>query len=236
MAAVDTVSGYGVCIATTATSLVTREFKNNLIVNVRNNETTGASHYALATGGSSAALSNFTSDKNNYYVNGNGTVLGRFTSGANAVAMANLQGYTLGDMNSKTEIPYFVNATSATPDLHLVQNNIENGDLNFAEALVMTASDIDGNVRKLNNPTVGADEYMGPQTEIASNDNRLVVVYRADDKLVVKNLVSGQLLQIYTVNGQLIKQTVTHAGEFSISLNKGIYIIKTGNENFKIVM
>lgn len=235
VAAVDTISSYGVCFATTGTS-VTRDFKNNLIVNVRNNETTGASHYAIATGGSATAFSNFTSNRNNYYVNGNGAVLGRFTSGANAVTLANVQGYTLGDMNSNTEVPVFANATAATPDLHLVQDNIENGDLNFAEVLAMTTPDFDGNIRKESNPTVGADEYKGPQTNVEIPGNASINVYRTGDQLVVDGLLAGQLIQIYNANGQLIEQTLAGADVFTMRLKQGIYIVKTMKGKFKIVL
>jgi len=230
----DTVPTFGLCFAT-GTSVV-RELKNNLIVNVRSNASTGSGHYAIATGGSATALANITSDYNDFIASGTGGVLGRFTSKTDAVDLAAIQSYTAGDANSKNVAPAFIDPTAVTPNLHLDQYNSINGNLNFATSITLTDNDIDGDARKGSNRTFGADEYKGIVDAVQPLNTGNVFVYSLGRNIVIKGLTKGEFVTIYNVNGQQIKQITANENQTSLSLNSGVYLIKTAHQVIKVVI
>jgi hypothetical protein len=118
----------------------------------------------------------------------------------------------------------------------LLQNEIQNGDLNFAEVLVITALDYDGDTRKETNPTVGADEYKGPQTAFENTLNKNVYAFKSGNNLTVNNLIEGQQISVYNANGQLVFNNKVNGNQISINLKSGFYVIKTDNQNIKVVM
>ena len=250
----DSISSIGICIATSSTVNPTRTVKNNLIVNARSNTTgsgapaykiknavnaSGVGHYAIGTGGSATALTNFISNNNDYVAYGTGGVLGRFTSKAEAVDLAAIQSYTGGDLQSIADLsPIFIDATGAIPDLHLNQTNYNyNEGLKFAAVLPAPFNvDFDGNPRHETNPTIGSDEYTGFVTGVSKNgvSNQIILVKGND--ITIYNTSPGRVISVYNLNGQNVKQLLSNDGTTSFSLQKGVYMIKVNNEVSKIVI
>ena len=235
VAAADTVPTFGMSFAT-GTSVV-RSVKNNLVVNARSNATTGSGHYAIGTP-SGNALANFTAGNNDYYVSGTGGVLGRFTSKADAATLAAVQGFT-GDANSKSVAPIFVNATAATPDLHLNQITYPNFSLSAGTSLSIT-KDFDNDSRGETSPTMGADEYTGPSTSISNAANLNINVYANDNKLTVVGINAGDAITVYSMNGQKMIQQNTTGNLFTTPISKGVYIVNVqtakGKMNIKTLV
>lgn len=104
-------------LSTTSTANL-RVFKNNLLVNVRSNDgTASGSHYAINISSKTGLTTNY----NNYYVSGNGTVLG-YLSG-NRTTLAALKTATAQDANSLNTDPSFVNSNGiAATDFKVTQN------------------------------------------------------------------------------------------------------------------
>ncbi|MDO9154383.1 MAG: hypothetical protein Q7U47_11905 [Paludibacter sp.] len=232
----DTIPTFGMCFATSATNAVVRNVRNNLIVNDRSNATTGAKHYAIGTGGSASALTNFTSDFNNYVTSGTGGILGRFTSKEDAINMTNLQTFTAGDVNSKNAVPVFISATSPTPDLHLNQTNTQNSNLNFATNIALTNNDFDGDARKGTDRTFGADEYTGPLSTFNASSNQKITVSTLSNQAIVKGAKAGSLISFYSIGGQLVQQLVASEGITTTKLKSGIYILQVESKTWKLIL
>jgi hypothetical protein len=248
----DSISSLGMCFASASTA--TRNVKNNLIVNARSNTTVsgapankikstvnaaGIGHYAIGTGGSATALTNFISNNNNYVAYGTGGVLGRFTSKAEAADLAAIQSYTGGDLQSIADLsPIFIDATGATPDLHLNQTNYNyNEGLKFAAVLPAPFNvDFDGNARHATNPTIGGDEYTGFITGISKNGMLTLIISVNGNDVTVQNTSAGNLISVYNISGQNVKQLLSHEGTTSFNMKRGIYLIKVNNEVAKIVI
>jgi hypothetical protein len=249
----DSISSMGMCFATSSTVNPTRTVINNLIVNARSNTTgsgvpaykikntvnaAGVGHYAIGTGGSTTGLSNFTSNNNDFVANGTGGVLGRFTSKAEAADLTTIQSFTGGDANSINVIPIFLNATGATPDLHLNQSNYNaNEGLKYAAVLPAPFNvDFDGNPRPEKNPTIGGNEYTGLITAFNPSETLSIIISINGNNVSVHNTLAGKTISVYNLNGQNIKQILTNDGTTSLSLQRGIYLIKVNNEFAKIVI
>lgn len=233
----DTVPTFGMCFATSATSGAVRNVKNNLVVNARSNAAAAlSSHYAIATG-SPNALANFTANNNDYYVNGTGGILGRFINKTDAPALLDVQSYT-GDANSKNVAPIFVNATAATADLHLNQTTPPNSYLN-AGAVLSIITDFDGDSRA-GTPTIGADEYTGPGTAVSNPSNLDINVYANDYNLTVVGVTAGDVITVYSVNGQKMMHQMATGNSFTTPMSKGVYIVNVqtakGKMNIKTIM
>jgi hypothetical protein len=236
----------GMCFATynneatpaaVATS-VTRNVKNNLIINTRSNETTGGGHFAIGTGGSSTALANFSSNNNDFYVNGTGGVLGSFTSKAQATDMDALKAATGGDALSINMMPLFVSETSTTPDLHLVQTNYSvNEGLNYAAILASPYDlDFDGNTRKLSNRTIGSDEYFGAVTGVNQTEKSSIFVSTVSGNATLHNVKAGRSISVFNLSGQQLKKMLSNEGQTSFYLESGVYLIKVDNQIIKVVL
>ena len=254
VAASDSISAFGMCFA--AASSVTRNVKNNLLINARSNTSgsgapanrsniigssnaAGIGHYAIVTGGGSTGLTNFNSNNNDYVANGTGGVLGRFALGAEAINLAAIQSYTGGDLNSIADLsPVFVDATGSTPNLHLNQSNYNfNEGLNYAAILPAPFNvDYDGNERKSSNRTIGGDEYFGAVTSDFTPANSNIFVSVAKGEIIVNNIKAGQTIVVLGLNGQLVKQTIANEGQTSLKLQSGIYLVKTSQKIFKVVI
>jgi len=236
VAAADTVPTFGMCFATSATSGAVRNVKNNLVINARSNATIGSGHYAIGTA-SGNALANFTASNNDYYVSGTGGVLGRFTDKADAATLAAVQGFT-GDANSKSIVPIFINATAVTPNLHLNQTSPPNNYLNAGAVLSIT-TDFDGDARG-GTSTIGADEYTGPGTAVDNFKNMDINVYANDNVIFVAGVTAGDVVTIYSVNGQKMMQQNATGNLFTTPISKGVYIVNVqtakGKMNIKTMV
>ena len=120
------------------------DIRNNIIVN---SQTGNYTRYAIYSAAGSANFSNI--NYNNYFSAQNIGFLG-----AEQTTLANWQAATGQDANSINVAPVFVSAT----DLHLVPaSNLAINDLGTPIAAV--TSDIDGDLRSLTAPDMGADEF-----------------------------------------------------------------------------
>lgn len=234
----DTVPTFGVCFASLTTNdAVVRNFKNNLIINNRANATTGSGHFAIATGGGSTGLANFTSNNNDFVASGTGGYLGRFQNNSLAITLDDVKTYTGGDANSIEYKPVLVNEATATPDLHLVQSDYSvNENLNYAALLASPYDlDFDGNVRKSSNRTIGADEFFGAVTAVENTVSKLFVSV-ISRQAIVNGTEAGQTISVYNAGGQMAKQIVARGQQTALNLNTGIYIIKVNTQVMKVVL
>ena len=135
-------------IASTVTSLNVR---NNIFgSNLFNSAAAGAKTYAIACEAPNTIFTNI--DNNNYFVGGTQGVLGFLTSDR-----TNLAGIVAGfgqNAASLNVTPVFVSAT----DLHLVTTTNTAID-NKGTTIAGVTLDIDGNIRNVTTPDMGADEF-----------------------------------------------------------------------------
>ncbi|RYE21345.1 MAG: fibronectin type III domain-containing protein [Sphingobacteriales bacterium] len=136
----------------------TRNYRNNIFMNVRSNATTGGKHYGIRVGGTTVNPTGLTSNHNDIFVSGIGTVYGFYNSADVATATA-WNTATGQDGSSVNADPQFIDpaGTSATVDLHIHATNptvIEgNGFL-----IASVTDDYDGQPRSGLTPTdIGAD-------------------------------------------------------------------------------
>jgi len=57
-----------------------------------------------------------------------------------------------------------------------------------------------------------------------------------NNKLVVAGTQASQQLIVYALNGQIVKQITTNAGQTEVNLNTGMYVIKVGNKVMKAIL
>ncbi len=244
----DSISSMGMCFA--SASSATRNVKNNLLISHRSNisgsgapaskiksasNASGIGHYAFGTGGGSTSLTNFNSNNNNYVA----MVLARFTSGTEADDLASIQSYTGGDLLSIAGTsPEFMDSEGATPNLHLNQTNYNfNEGLNYAAILPAPFNlDFDGNERKSSNWTIGGDEYFGAVTSVITPANSNIFVSVSKGDIIVNNVKAGQTIVVLSLNGQLVKQAIANEGQTSLKLQSGIYLVRTSQKVFKVVI
>lgn len=140
----------------------TRIISNNIFSNVRSGGTTGK-HYAIGLAG----VSSLTINNNDYFTNGSATLA--FVASVDQASLTALQTTTTQDNASVSADPNFVDATGATPNLHI--NNATASLLESAGADVSgITTDIDGDARPgpANSSNggalvsdIGADEFDG---------------------------------------------------------------------------
>jgi hypothetical protein len=137
------------------TSLTGIYLRNNIFQNTMNNTANiGAKNYAIYT---TAPGASFTSCNNNdYYVSGTQGVLGYF--GAAQATLAAWQTALGHDTSSVNVLPNFTSLT----DLHTFDSGL-NG---LAAPIAGITDDIDGEVRNVTTPDIGADEFTPLSTDL----------------------------------------------------------------------
>ncbi len=132
-----------------------RTIQDNIFFNARSNAAgSTAKHYAISV----TSGTGFTSNYNDFYVNGTGGVFGSF-AGADVADLGAWRTATVQDANSKSGDPQFIapNGTFATVNLHInpaVATPVEGTGL----AIGSVTDDIDGDTRASFTPTdMGAD-------------------------------------------------------------------------------
>jgi hypothetical protein len=143
----------------------TRSFQNNIFTNERTNSGTGRS-YAVQVAGTAANPAGLTINYNDYYVNGTGTVFGRFNA-ADVTTLAAWRTAVGQDVNSLNVNPNFIAPAAATPDLHITSGSSELESA--ANSIGSITTDIDNQTRPgapsgSNNGfahDIGADEFDG---------------------------------------------------------------------------
>ena len=131
-----------------------RNFRNNIFVNARGNDSTATgSHIAVIYGGNAAGL---TANNNLFFVSGTGGVLG-VNRNALITTFAAWQDSTGQDSSSAVADPRFVNATgdATNVDLHLQPSNPAEGN---GALIPSVTDDFDGQTRSSLTPVdIGAD-------------------------------------------------------------------------------
>lgn len=132
-----------------------RTISNNIFMNSRSNSGSGASaSYAISV----SSTTGLTINRNIYFVNGTGGVLGIIASIARTT-LASMQTATGQDANSYFSNPQFINPTGVTPDLHLSTTVATLAEGNGSTTSV--TNDLDGDTRNASTPDIGADEFDG---------------------------------------------------------------------------
>jgi len=97
-------------------------------------------------------------------------------------------------------------------------------------------TDIFGNDRPASVATnLGAYQYTQVPTEIISTKQSGFNV-RATNSGFIVNTTSQQLVSVYNVSGQLIKQSKSVSGDMTFVVNKGFYVVKVANESVKVIV
>ena len=82
--------------------------------------------------------------------------------------------------------------------------------------------------------TIGAYQFTGATAVKQINDSELNA-YAGDGGIVVNNL-SGKVLSLFSVSGQLIKTISIESNQMTIPANKGFYLVSVANKVAKIVV
>lgn len=61
-------------------------------------------------------------------------------------------------------------------------------------------------------------------------------VYASNDQLIVDGISVGTIVSIYNSAGMLIKQLKATSGSETVNIGNGLYIVKVGNQTFKVVV
>jgi hypothetical protein len=97
-------------------------------------------------------------------------------------------------------------------------------------------TDIFGNDRPASVATnLGAYQYTQVPTEIISTKQSGFNV-RATNSGFIVNTTSQQLVSVYNVSGQLIKQSKSVSSDLTFVVNKGFYVVKVANESVKVIV
>lgn len=89
---------------------------------------------------------------------------------------------------------------------------------------------------------VGRDEdrltiQIGGPAPVISPDGSQIdgnhVVYIRDGVLYISRLIKGQTIQIYTVDGRLIHQTIAEEDSYRTAVSPGIYLVKIDDDRYK---
>lgn len=220
------------------------EMKNN-IMSTTQIATGGGLVKTYAFGTASTTFDNLISDYNVFY--SGGPQAGGFRSGSlklNAgtsyATLAAWRSATTKDANSVGVAPVFVSAT----DLHLDINN--NPLIAGAGTPIPTVTtDIDGEIRKTVNPTIGADEiivdYLGTDDVRASAKLR-IYPNPVTSTLNIENDAPIGKVEVFNLVGQkVLNQTVnTNSAQIDlVNLVPGNYLVRVSNSDtvktFKII-
>ncbi|MEP6787141.1 MAG: carboxypeptidase-like regulatory domain-containing protein, partial [Acidobacteriota bacterium] len=179
------IGGSGVASASTTfafnsqVSTNVRNYQNNILWNARSNASGGGKNYAVAVAGSSPNPTGLTSNFNDLYATGAGSIVGLFNS-IDQPALADWKTATGQDVSSISGDPLFVapNGTAApSPDIPeaVVDLHISAGSPAIGAGVVILGitDDFDGGLRKLTTPDIGADEYLSPAVLLVTVSGRV---------------------------------------------------------------
>ncbi len=135
---------------------VDRTYYDNVFVNSRSNAAAGGKHYAVRVGGTTVNPTGLRINYNDYFVSGNGAVLGYYNN-ADVTDLPSWRAFVGQDVYSITGDPAFINATGTIPNLHInpaVASPVETAGI----AVDDLTDDFDGDIRLSLTPTdIGAD-------------------------------------------------------------------------------
>jgi len=103
----------------------------------------------------------------------------------------------------------------------------------------VVVADSTGNILRLENLTADITvtvEFEAIQTSIRPDlQTENFVVWVANDGVNIKGLPMGQIYQIYNISGQLIQQGTVASDVVTLSLQRGVYIVRSGMQSVKFV-
>ena len=129
--------------------------------------------------------------------------------------------------------PGFIDATAATPDMHISSPSSPANQSGVAIGGV--TDDFAGAIRADYTPADMGAYVVAGYTAVESVSVQKYNVYTINNAIVFNNL-SGQTARIYSLSGQLVKTTRLKAEKESISLIAGLYIVKVADQNIKIIV
>lgn len=205
--------------------------KNNIFVNSR---TTTQSTEILSAIFAATGISNITTSDYNILV---APVCVRINSpAASYVTLANWRTATTEtkDMISSDTNPVFADANAAIPDLRVLSNT--SSAYNGGEYLTDVTDDFTGRARTNVNGRTDIGAYLvGDFTGLTTNAPQTTPMYGGKRKIVFENM-EAKLAQIYNMNGSLIHTCTIQSDKFEVSINSGIYFVKVGNVNSKVMV
>ena len=192
--------------ATTVATTASLDMRNNIIVNVSQNN--GSSGRSVAFRRSGTSLSNFSeiSDNNLFYAGTPGTNNLIYHNGTNGYQ--SLEAYQAHvaprEANSRTELPPFVNVSAKPYDLHIktdVLTLAESGGQPITSPIAIT-DDFDGDSR-LNPPDMGADEFDGVSGFVANPQSFSVAAINSQQIQLAfeTNAADNQVVIVFNTTG-----------------------------------
>ncbi|MGV3461482.1 MAG: T9SS sorting signal type C domain-containing protein [Flavobacterium sp.] len=191
------------------------DVRNNIFVNRQPQNSRRFAIYVATAGQNTFAQLN----NNNYSsIDAMGSIGSLYTT-ANIKTFAQWKTATGKDGNSTTINPAFVSDT----DSHIAQFNVTNFAINNTGQALNVTSDIDGNVRNLTTPDVGADEF--GNTDCANSttynaDGTWTNGFPDDSKAVIINGTFAPTTDIYACS-----LTVTATGSMIMPCAKNLFVI-----------
>lgn len=177
-----------------ATNTNVRNFKNNLFVNARSNNGATGKHYAIYLSG----IANLTIDYNDYFVSGNGSVLGYYSG--DRMYLNDWKMMTLQDQNSISLSPGFANPIGTT-----ATNYKPSATSLYGVAGSGIVTDYEGTTRN-NPPAMGA--FKGTLT------TPVVAVYQSNIKI-------GNYNSLQTAFNAI--NSGTHTGALEMRINANLF-------------
>jgi hypothetical protein len=173
-------ANFGTAGIVCATTPVNIDLRNNIVVNNSSFNGTGITRALVRA---STVLTNYglNSGYNCLHAGTPGANNLVFTDGTNNIQTLQLFKNLVGprEQSSFSEIPPFINVGVSPYDLH-IQAGIATQCENGATPVASINTDIDGNARNINTPDVGADEFNGITTDIASPNIQYALLGNGD--------------------------------------------------------
>jgi hypothetical protein len=203
-----------------------RNYKNNILVNNRNNNGGIGLHYGVSL----ASASGLQMNRNVYYAVGTGNVLGRFNS-QDIGSLANWKTTTAQDSDSFVSDPGYSNPTASIPDLHINAALVSIVESN-ADVLAVVTEDFDGNLRSGLTPAdIGADagNFIAPPPFVTTLS---ATSGCPGSSLVINGYNLGNVISV-TIGGN--PATITEVSPFSVTVtvsnnNTGAIAVSTEND------
>ncbi|MBQ9363677.1 MAG: T9SS type A sorting domain-containing protein [Bacteroidaceae bacterium] len=76
----------------------------------------------------------------------------------------------------------------------------------------------------------------GMRPDVESHSDHSYLIYTRGHRLFVKNLLMGDLVSVYSVDGILLDRTTANNSEYEHTLNDGIYVVQVNNTVKKVIV
>jgi hypothetical protein len=133
------------------------------------------------------------------------------------------------DAHSKVADPLFVAPDADVPNMKLQETSPAKGT-----GVALTDVTVDFNGFSRTTMDIGALAY-GSVASVKSTIENKLQVYTTKNNIVVNNQM-GQIAQVYSLSGQLVKTAVLQSDKESISVNNGFYIIRINSLVSKVLV